>query len=134
MIKHRHPNLFLVAAAATAFVAIPVVAAPAHAATKSVKAVEMAKPAQAAKSAGEVVAYKDLETRVGAEIAIETTLNTVRRGTLLKYTNPALTIQLGPEHGSIELSVPVETVRRVTIVAPAEPIAPPQGNSSAKKN
>lgn len=81
-----------------------------------------AKPAQAAEPAGQVVAYAALEHHVGAEILIETTLNTVRRGVLVKYTNPTLTLQLGPEHGSIELSVPQETVRSVRVLKSA-----PQG-------
>ena len=54
---------------------------PAAAATKT-KVVEAAKPV------GEPVAYDALEHHVGDEIAIETTFNTVRRGKLVKYTNP----------------------------------------------
>ena len=76
--------------------------------------------AEAARPSGRLVEYTELEHQIGAQLAVETTLNTVRRGWLIKYTNPALTLQLGPEAGSIELSVPRETVRSVRIVAPAK--------------
>lgn len=101
-----------------------------------------ATPAAAAKkdtgtsvASGRVVDYAELEHEVGAEIAIETTLNTVRRGTLLKYTNPTLTMRLGPEAGSIELSVPRDMIRRITLVTPAaEAATQEQGSSSGKAN
>ena len=92
------------------------------------------KKVEAASVAGEVVAYKDLERYVGAVIVVETTLGTTHRGTLIKYTNPALTMRLGPEAGSIELTVPEETVRRATVVEPATPASSDQGSSSAKTN
>ena len=117
------------------------------------KATEAAAPAEAAKPSqpiGKLVEYTELEQHVGSDLVIETTLGTVRRGKLLKYTNPGLTIQLGPEHGSVEFSVPRETVRNVSLVLPpAEPAAAPAdatpapatppvktqpGASSAKKN
>jgi len=96
-----------------------------------------AKSAAPARPAGEVVPYEALENQVGAEIAVETTHNTVRRGRLLKYTNPTLKLELGPEHGSIELSVPRETVRTIRLLSPAAPAAGEaqnQGSSSAQKN
>jgi hypothetical protein len=89
-------------------------------------------PASApAHPAGKVVDYAELEQHVGDEITVETTLGTLRHGVLVKYTNPALTLQLGPEHGSIELTVPRDTVRNVSVTTPA---APPQDAGSAKKN
>jgi len=97
-----------------------------HAATK--KAAEPPKPV------GEVVQYPDLETRIGSEVVIETTLKTVRRGKLIKYTQPVLTIQLGPESGSIELSVPRETIKTITVVAPTPPADTNEGKAGAKKN
>lgn len=108
-------------------------AAPAEVAGK----VRSAAPVQ---PAGQTVEYATLAQHVGDEIVVETTLNTVRRGTLVKYTNPTLTLQLGPEHGSIELSVPHETVRSVRVLK-AAPAAQPQtdaqqqqGHRSAQKN
>ena len=95
---------------------------------------------------------EELEQRVGSDLVVETTLGTVRRGKLLKYTNPGITIQLGPEHGSVELSMPRETISNVSVVLPpAEEATPPAaaapasattpapsktqpGASSAKKN
>jgi hypothetical protein len=89
--------------------------------------------AETAAPVGEAVAYEALEHHVGAQILVETTLNTVRRGTLVKYTNPALTLRLGEEHGSIDLTVPRDTVRGVRVLSPAPPTqAEPAG--SAKKN
>ncbi|MBN8480884.1 MAG: hypothetical protein J0L88_04755 [Xanthomonadales bacterium] len=71
------------------------------------------------------VDYTDLEKHVGAQISVHTTNDTVRSGTLLKYTNVALTMRLGPEAGSIDLSVPRGTVRSVTVtIAPADPLFP----------
>lgn len=133
-------NLVL-AVVATAFVstsAVATAAHPRHAATTSAtnaKSVAANKPADAPKPTDKVVEYKELETNIGAELSIETTFNTVRRGTLVKYTNPGLMIRLGPEAGSIELDVPADTIRRVSIVTPTPQNAtPPQENSSAKKN
>ncbi|MBN8728632.1 MAG: hypothetical protein J0H15_13150 [Xanthomonadales bacterium] len=75
--------------------------------------------APAPQVAGEAVAYAELEHRVGATLVIETTHNTVRRGVLVKYTNVGLTIELGPDHGSIELSVPRDTIRSVRVLGAA---------------
>lgn len=89
-------------------------------------------PVSAAK-AGVPIEYAELATQVGAEISVETTLNTVRRGTLVKYTNPTLTLKLGPQTGSIDFTVPRETVRSITLITPApEPAAKEPG--SAQKN
>ncbi len=92
-------------------------------------AVEPAKAAKAPKgaTAGQhrPVEYADLEKHVGAQISVHTTNNTLRSGTLLKYTNVALTMRLGPEAGSIDLSVPRGNVRSVTVtIAPADPLFP----------
>lgn len=96
-------------------------------------ATKKAREAKPEAVAGTPIEYVDLETQVGAEIAVETTLNTVRRGVLLKYTGPALTIQLGPQLGSIDFTVPRETVRNITLIAPAgAPAAKDSG--SAQKN
>jgi len=67
---------------------------------------------------------------------VETTLDTVRRGKLVRYTNPGLTLQLGPEDGSIELEIPHETVRNVSVVASDAAPAGKDGQdgNSAKKN
>ena len=60
----------------------------------------------------------------------------MRRGKLVKYTNPGITLQLGPENGSIELDIPRETVRNVSVVATetAAPAKDDQEAGSAKKN
>lgn len=88
-----------------------------------------ADPAKAPKGAtagqNRPVEYTDLEKHIGARISVHTTNNTVRSGTLLKYTNVSLTMRLGPESGSIDLSVPRGNVRSVTVtIAPADPLFP----------
>lgn len=107
------------------------VAAPA--AQKKAPAKAAAAPAQ---PIAHVVEYAELEHHVGDTVIVETTFDTVRRGKLVKFTNPGITLQLGPENGSIELDIPHETVRNVSVVA-AEAEAPAkaeQDAGSAKKN
>jgi hypothetical protein len=145
MLKHRFLTCALAAAPALlgADLALARTPHPAAAASKDAAA-------QAAKSqpVGKLVEYAELEQRVGSEVVVETTLHTVRRGTLIKWSNPALTLQLGPEHGGVELTIPRETIRNVSIVLapaggdapaaePAKPAATPEqkpGAGSAKKN
>ncbi|GAA0703999.1 hypothetical protein [Dokdonella soli] len=120
MLKPRHLHLVV---AATAF-ALCSACLPVHAAQH---AAAVAKTVEVVRPVGEAVAYEALEHHIGAEIAVETTLNTVRRGKLVKYTNPALTLQLGPEAGSIELSVPRETVRSIRLLPSTVPAQPEPG-------
>ena len=139
---NQHSRNRIVAVAALALISACASANAKHPLHDANAKAAAARPAasEAAKPVGEAVAYEALEHHVGAEILIETTFNTVRRGTLLKYTNPALTLQLGPEHGSVELTVPRETVRGARVLAPAasNQAAPDakqdQGNRSAEKN
>jgi hypothetical protein len=143
MIKHRFLTLAIVGALTT-LGADMALARAAHPHAKKTAATE--KPAEPSQPTGKLVEYTELEQHVGSDIIVETTLGTVRRGKLIKYTNPGLTIELSPEHGSIELSVPRETVRNVSLVlpppVPATPATPATttpaqtqpGSSSAKKN
>lgn len=134
MIKTTHIASTLILAALVAVSTNAVAAKPKHAPIKTTVTAGAAPP-EAPKPIDQPIAYKELESHIGAELTIETTLNTVRRGTLVRYTNPGLTIQLGPEAGGIELEVPAETIRSVSIVAPAPQSAKPaQEKSSAKKN
>ena len=112
--------------------AAPVLAAPAVQRKPPVKIA----PAEPAKPLAHVVEYAELEHHVGDTVVVETTLDTVRRGKLVKYTNPGITLQLGPENGSIELDIPRETVRNVSVVAAesAAPVKDDQEAGSAKKN
>jgi hypothetical protein len=130
MIRHSHPKLIV---AAIAF-ALTSACAFANAAPAAAAAAAAKKSAEAAKPRGQVVEYKELEHQIGAQIVVETNLNTARRGTLVKYTNPTLTLQLGPEAGSIELSVPHDSIRRITLVEPAPAPVSTQESGSAKKN
>ena len=133
MIKHLYPKMLMA------------VAALALACSYGIATAKTVHPAKAkvaetpASPVGSPAAYDALEHHVGDELVIETTLSTVRRGKLIKYTNPALILQLGPEHGAIELTVPRETVRSIRVLpaAAAEPeagVQPKQGSDSAKKN
>lgn len=81
------------------------------------------------------VAYESLENRIGADIVVHTTLKTVRRGTLVKYSNVSLTLRVGHGDGAIELRVPRETIRETLLVlAPVDPLPLNEGQSGAQKN
>jgi hypothetical protein len=130
MTQFNLPKLIL-AGAVCALAPLAFVAGAASAAPAAKKAAEAP-----VAPVGTPIEYSELEHRIGDHLIVETTHETVRRGTLVKYTNPTLTLQLGPEHGSIELSVPRETVRSLRIVpAAAESGAvQQQGDGSAEKN
>ena len=151
MIKQR--NLILAIAGIVALGGADSALARKHHPAAAQKSAETAAPATEAKPSqpiGKLVEYTELEQRVGSDLVVETTLGTVRRGKLVKYTNPGITIQLGPEHGSVQLSVPRETIRNVSVVLPPaeapageampapaatpEPAKTQPGASSAKKN
>ncbi len=133
MIKHLYPKMLMAVAA---------LALACSCALATAKTVHPAKAKAAeipASPVGSPAAYDALEHHVGDELVIETTLSTVRRGKLIKYTNPALILQLGPEHGAIELTVPRETVRSIRVLpattADPDGAAPSkQGSDSAQKN
>ena len=127
---HIHAGLFgLFAAAAVGGLAMNASAAG----TKSHHAAPKAK-AEPARPVGDVVQYEALESRVGQELIIETSFHTTRRGKLIKYTQPALTLQIGTESSPVELTVPRETIKSITVVAPAAEPAKDAGTSGAKKN
>jgi hypothetical protein len=77
--------------------------------------------AAAAEPAGTPVEYTELEQRIGDTVIVETTLNTIRRGMLVKYTNPTLTLRLSPDQGGFDLTVPRETIRSLRVI-PAPPV------------
>ena len=83
----------------------------------------------------QAVEYAALETRVGETLSIDTTFHTTRTGKLIKWTQPALTLQIGTDAAPIVLTVPKETIQSITIITPAaaEP-AKDAGTSGAKKN
>jgi hypothetical protein len=135
MMKTLPYRISLVAGAfALALVAAPVDARRPHASAPSSD-----KDAAKSQPLARLVEYPELEQRVGSEIIVESTLGTVRRGKLVKYTNFGLTIELDSQPG-LEYSVPRETVRNVSLVlepaAGAAPDAPPAKTDagSAKKN
>jgi hypothetical protein len=134
MTMHRFPkNTGLIALLALMFSFAAVVSAQA-AQPNTQLAAKKTKTAEPPKPVGEVVEYTSLEHKVGQQLLIETTFKTARRGTLIKYTQPALTLQLGPENGSIELTVPRETIKTITVLTPVAATDKDEGTSGAKKN
>jgi hypothetical protein len=90
--------------------------------------------AEPAKPAGEVVEYASLENRVGAMLAIDTTFHTTRTGTLVKWTQPTLTLDMGSAGNPMELTVPKETIVKIMLLTPSAEPAKDAGTSGAKKN
>jgi hypothetical protein len=101
------------------------------------RAAKAPKPkAEPAKPVGEPIEYDALETRVGETVSIDTTFRTTRTGKLIKWTRPALTVEMGTADNPMVLTVPKETIKSITIMTPppaAEP-AKDAGTSGAKKN
>ncbi len=129
MIRNPLPKILVAGAFAAVLAAAAPLAVAAPAAGKAAKAAEAQKPA------GTPIEYTELEQRIGDQVIVETTLNTVRRGTLVKYTNPTLTLELGPENGNITLSVPRETIRSLRVIPAADTAADSNdGAGSAETN
>jgi hypothetical protein len=127
-------RFFLLASLVAAFSLAGATLVPAaHAA--GAKARVAADKAEAAKPAGEAVEYANLENRIGETVSIETTYDTTRTGKLIKYTQPALTLDIGSEAHSFELSVPKETIKSIRVIgAAAAESDKDAGTSGAKKN
>jgi hypothetical protein len=92
--------------------------------------------AEPAKPVGEPIEYAALETRIGETISVDTTFHTTRAGKLIKWTRPALTVEVANGSAApMVLTVPKETIKSITIMpaAAAEP-AKDAGTSGAKKN
>src|SRR5690242_15369463 len=131
------PNLKIrtVLSAALAMFLCVAVAPSLHAAqSKTASALKKKAAPEPAKPVGEVVQYEALEQNVGKDIVIETTLKTTRRGTLMKYTQPALTLKLTPDAGGFELTVPRETIKTITVLPQPAVLDKDAGTSGAKKN
>ena len=124
---HHAVLIALVALSGCALAADALAATKSHAAPKA--------KAEPAKPAGQPIEYAALETRVGETLSIDTTFHTTRTGKLIKWTQPALTLQMGTDAAPIVLTVPKETIQSIMIMTPAaaEP-AKDAGTSGAKKN
>jgi len=131
MIQHRFHHAALVA-----LVALSAGALASDALAAGTKSHAAAKPkAEPAKPAAEPIEYAALETRVGETISIDTTFRTTRTGKLVKWTQPALTVEIGSADNPMVLTVPKETIKSITIMPPAAAEAPKDaGTSGAKKN
>jgi nitric oxide synthase oxygenase domain/subunit len=103
--------------------------------TTDVLAAKAPKPkAEPAKPAGQVVEYAALENHVGDTLAIDTTFKTTRTGKLVKWTQPTLTVDMGTAEKPMELTVPKETIVKITVVTPPAADTKDTGKSGAKKN
>ncbi|HUD43344.1 MAG TPA: hypothetical protein VMR06_15230 [Dokdonella sp.] len=92
----------------------------------------IAAPAGKTPAPAAAVEYTTLEDHVGDTVVIQTTLNTTRSGILRKYTSVVLTIELD---SGIELSVPRETIRSISLAAPGRSQnTPAAGDAGAQKN
>jgi hypothetical protein len=129
-ISHSSIRAFLMAALAIGL--LGVLPPSAHAAQSKTHAAKK-KESEPPKPVGEVVPYEALEERVGQDVVIETTFNTERRGTLIKYTKPTLTIKITPEAGGFELTVPRETIKKITVLPPPAVLDKDEGKSGAEK-
>ncbi|HET9032768.1 MAG TPA: hypothetical protein VFN25_07675 [Dokdonella sp.] len=95
---------------------------------------------KAAKHSLREVEYSALENKIGSRLVIQTTNDTTRSGTLQRYTTVGISVKLGADQGSIELSIPRDTIRKVMLeIAPADPLfsnetSPHEGKPGAKKN
>ena len=118
-------------------------------ASGSLWAVTPATPDKPAKSKSKVdlsqthfreIPYAELENRIDSKIVVHTINNTVRSGTLTRFTNATIQLKLGPEAASIELSIPNTAVRKIMLeLGPPDPLfvaetTDKKGESGAKKN
>ena len=130
MTQHRFHHALLVA-----LVAISAGALATDALAAGTKSHAAPKAKAEPKPVGEPIEYAALETRVGETVTIDTTFHTTRTGKLVKWTQPALTVQMGTDENPMVLTVPKETIQSIKIMPPpaAEP-AKDAGTSGAKKN
>jgi hypothetical protein len=83
----------------------------------------------------QAVEYKDLERHLGQVVKIRTKFNTQRAGTLVKYTRAGLWLKLSAREGGIELEVPANTVRSVSVLIDLDQsLVAPAGEQGAEKN
>jgi hypothetical protein len=95
-------------------------------AVQATAADKAAPPAKAAKTGAQPVAessiaYEDLREHIGERIAVQTRFKTTRVGTLTKFSKVELTLSIDSPSGASEMTIPKDTVVRVT---PAEAPAP----------
>ncbi len=121
------------------FAALTLVLIPCAMAAKPVKGGK-AVDSKAAPVNSREIEYASLVDKIGSTLIIHTTNGTMRRGTLMRFTNVSISLKLGPENGSIELAVPRDTIRTLSIeIAAADPLFPEtkpmtEGKPGAKKN
>ena len=65
---------------------------------------------------GRSLAYAELSGLQGRRIEVESTYGSVRRGTLQKYTDTAITIRLEQRERGLEVTMPHQTVREVRLI------------------
>lgn len=109
---------------ASALAAPPPAAAPAAPPTEA---------ALAAARAVRAVSYADLEHLVGSEIIVQTSLKTVRRGVLVKFTRPGIEMRIGGEKGYIFSLAEGDIVGSIGVLdAPADEASAPAISEPAR--
>jgi hypothetical protein len=89
----------------------------------------------AGKMIEQTVEFKDLERYVGQVVKVRTKYNTQRAGTLIKYTSAGILLKLSAREGGIELQVPANNVRSVSVlISMDQSLVAPAGEQGAEKN
>lgn len=81
---------------------------------------------------GEEIAYDDLPGYLGAEVEVETTLGTVRRGLLTGASSISIVIKLVAEEGGFPLSLPKYNIVKVRLAPPLTETPDSQANAQAQ--
>jgi len=103
-----------------ALLALPVVA-PLHAADKA-QAVKAPAGSSLAEPTQESIPYDELKSHVGERIVVHTRYKTTRTGVLTKFSQIELTLTMPTPSGPAEMTLPKETVLRVTPAETPDPL------------
>jgi hypothetical protein len=78
---------------------------------------------------GQTLEYTDLESLVGAGLAVTSTLGVTRRGRLVRYTRAGIEVELDAGDGGFRLSMPRDTIRSVVLLSNPPLDAAPTGRN-----
>jgi len=114
----------------------PVALAPAGVpgAVPATGAAAVAAPAKKLVGVGETIAYEQLIDYVGSEIEVATSINSLRRGTLLGTSSMGVSLRLPATEGGYQLSLPKYTIVQISLVAPAPAASVIGSAENAQKN
>jgi hypothetical protein len=87
-----------------------------------------AAPAKAAKAdeapAGDAIPYEELKSHLGERVVVQTRFKSTRTGTLTKVSQFELILSVPTAQGPAELTMPRDTVLRVTLAQTPKPPKP----------